>query len=68
MYGSWLEFLAANFAKCLDERRSQLPSYAVPAEKTQIYWVEPPTHYNFDPEDRQMREICSLLGFFDKSL
>ena len=59
LYGNWLEFLAGNIQMTLEKARDELPNFAKAAEKTQVYWVEPPNHIEFTSEDKQMREKFS---------
>ena len=59
LLGPWIEHLSQFFAETIQERHQLLPSKARNKEITQIYWVEPVNHGNFDYIDQQAREILS---------
>ena len=56
MYGTWIEYLAKEIVKLIDFRWNELPVASKLEHKTQIYWVEPVMHCNFDVDNRQMRD------------
>ena len=63
LLGPWIEYLSEVFAESLQKRRMQLPKKARLEECTQVYWVEPVNHNNFDYTNQQIRE--KLAGCLD---
>ena len=59
LYGPWIEYLSEVFTESLQNRRNQLPRKARLEDITQVYWVEPASHNNYDYIDQQLREKFS---------
>ena len=58
MLGEWIEWIAEQFAKICEKRKTQLPAKAKKDSHPVIYWVAPLQHKNFPPI---MAEARSLL-------
>ena len=59
LYGPWIEYLSELFTESFLNRRNDLPRKARPDDITQVYWVEPVGHANFDYIDQQLRDKFS---------
>ena len=56
LLGSWIEYLAQFIVEVVETRCQDLPVKARPTDKTQVYFVEPINHSNFDYINQQVRQ------------
>ena len=59
LFGSWPEYLAQVIVESVEKRCQDLPLKARLLEKTQVYFVKPVNHDNFDYVNQQVRETFS---------
>ena len=68
MYGTWLEWLAAEYHQMMESRIKNLPMKALHKDVAQMYWMAVPYHFEFDDgENRNRFNACldSVMKKYD---